>query len=367
VYRKPIFDLLNHEESFLLLHGKGLENKIIQSNAPYAKVVKQFRYWKGETNILLFVFPELIRLRPKVVIHEFAIGLLTLPMILLFSKIFKFKLILYSHGYNRKTGFHPHNKFIDRYRLFLINKSDALIVYGESDKSFMSKFIDSSKIFVAQNTLDTTKYSLIHEKLKIEGKDNVRIRLNWKEGCHLTFIGRLLTDKNPEILLELIPLISKKINKEVYIHYVGTGTQEKLLIEQVRSLNLNKNVFFHGEIHDDLLTGEILFCSDFMIMPGYLGLSVNHAFAFGCPVISFEQGENGPFHSPEVEYVLNGETGFLVKEHSPEAIAEVFLEYFNDLDLQRKIKSNLEYYVKSVFPVSKMVGGILDAVNYVKQ
>ena len=70
------------------------------------------------------------------------------------------------------------------------------------------------------------------------------------------------------------------------------------------------NVVFHGAIHDDVKTGEILFACDMMVMPGYLGLSVNHAFCFDCPVMSFEQQKNGPFHSPEVEYVINNKTGF---------------------------------------------------------
>ena len=118
-------------------------------------------------------------------------------------------------------------------------------------------------------------------------------------------------------------------------------------------------------MHDNFKTGEILFASDMMVMPGYLGLSVNHAFCFDCPVMSFLQKENGPFHSPEVEYVINNETGFLLEEHSADGLAVSLNNYFNNEVLQTKIKENLHIMVSKVFPIEKMVQGFEDAINYV--
>ena len=135
--------------------------------------------------------------------------------------------------------------------------------------------------------------------------------------------------------------------------------------EKVERLGLANSVVFHGAKHDDAKTGEILFACDMMVMPGYLGLSVNHAFCFECPVMSFEQQKNGPFHSPEVEYVVNNKTGYLLEEHSAESLAHTLNSYLINPTLQITIKENIQKMVSEVFPIEKMVKGFDDAISYV--
>ena len=72
--------------------------------------------------------------------------------LILFSKIFKFKLVFWSHGYNRKKGFDPKRSVPDKLRVYCLRSSDAVILYGENDKKLLSNYIDKNKIFVAYNT-----------------------------------------------------------------------------------------------------------------------------------------------------------------------------------------------------------------------
>ena len=94
-YRKPIYDKLADEYNFLLLHG--LKDKTInQSNTNYSRPIKTFQYTKNPTNLIFESFSPFFKFKPKVVIHEFAIGMLSLIPMYICSKLMGAKFILYS-------------------------------------------------------------------------------------------------------------------------------------------------------------------------------------------------------------------------------------------------------------------------------
>jgi glycosyltransferase involved in cell wall biosynthesis len=362
-YRKSIFDVLNEKYDFKILHSTN-KSGISQVVTSYSIKVHSFKFSSKETGTYLYLSNYLSILKPQVVIHEFAIGIISMYTTYLRCRALGIKFILYSHGYNRKEGFHPEHSFLDKIRLYYLRRSDAVIVYGQLDRILLSRYINPAKIFVAQNTLDTNHLSIIKAKLEKEGRLELKQRLGFSQQFNLVFIGRLLEDKKPDLVVDVLKLLLEKFNIDVALHYIGDGPLLHELANKVECLGLKKRVYFHGAIYDDTYNGEILYASDMMVMPGYLGLSVNHSFCFECPIMSFDQHPSGPFHSPEVEYVLDNETGFLVKEHSAAAMAEVLNRYFKDLEIQHFIKCNINKMVRQVFPIEKMVKGFDDAIRY---
>ena len=100
-----------------------------------------------------------------------------------------------------------------------------------------------------------------------------------------------------------------------------------------------------------------------MLMPGYLGLAVNHAFAFGLPVVSFRHPAGGvKFHSPEVEYVRSGETGLLCSGNSSEALAAGVREVLAD---RERYSANALAYAQEHLTLSSMVDGLEAAIRHV--
>jgi glycosyltransferase involved in cell wall biosynthesis len=364
-YRKPIYDKLAEIYDFLLLHG--LNDKTIkQATTPYSKSIKAFQYSKNDTHLFLKSFTKLLKVGPKVVIHEFAIGILSLLPMYVCCKLLGTKFILYSHGYNRLTGFHPEKSWSDKYRVFLMKRADAIILYTNSDKERLSTHIKSDKIFVAQNTLDTKHLVEIRNHLAEEGKEKLKLRLGFTHKYNLTFIGRLLGEKMPETVLHVFDIIQKKLPNQVGIHFVGGGdiTPLQAIVDSKKWQN---HVTFHGAVYEDKKSGEFLYASDMMIMPGYLGLAVNHAFIFDCPVVSFLQTENGPFHSPEIEYVVENETGFLIPDLSVEKMANAIVSYLQNEPLQLKTKENIRFKMENELTIDNMVKGFTDAIDYVLQ
>jgi len=366
-YRKPVYDLINQAIDLKLLHGKN-QSGIQTGKAEYAEEIPYFNYMPGrETTILLFPLWRIVRYRPQVVISDLALGMLNLPLIILVCKLMGIRFAFWSHGYNRKTGFEPGKRWIDWYRLQLLRMVDAHIIYSEFDKRVLKEYIPEEKIFVAQNTLDTRRLAEIKAQLDQEGKNDIKKSLGITHKYNLIFIGRLLHEKRPDVLVDIYALLRDRYPERIGIHFVGKGEMLESIRERVRELGAEEDFYFHGSIYDEVESGKLLYASDMMVMPGYLGLSVNHAFCFDCPVMSFVRKGDFPAHSPEVEYVIHGQTGYLVEDHTSQAMAEAIHNYLSDPEKQKDFQGAIRDMVKNTFPIEKMVGGALDCVDYLTE
>lgn len=362
-YRKPIFDKLYKNVNFILLHTS-LKTSIQQTKTEYSKKIRYFKYGNSDTNVFLNPFWQIIKIRPKILIHEFSIGILSLIPTLMVAKILGAKIILWGHGYNRKKGFSPDNRIADKIRLILMQKADALLLYGEAGKEELSKYLDRKKLFVAQNTLDTEKLITFKNSLKKLSKDQIKQELKFDKKYNLIYIGRLIKSKKPEYCIKIIKDYINEIGDEIMFHFVGAGEAKEEMENLVLNNKLQDNVKFYGAIYDERVSGKLLYCSDLMIMPGYLGLSVNHAFCFDCPVVSLKQKEDGPFHSPEVEYIIQNKTGYLADSYND--MKYFVFDYLNNKEKQIKFKKEIEYCIENICSVDNMLNGFYRSIKYCK-
>ena len=101
-----------------------------------------------------------------------------------------------------------------------------------------------------------------------------------------------------------------------------------------------------------------------MLMPGYLSLAVNHAFAFGLPVVS--QAAPDPairFHSTEVAYVQPGENGLLARPDDPAAMLETVERVLAD---RARFSQNAYDYARTHLTIDQMVDGLEAAIRFVE-
>jgi glycosyltransferase involved in cell wall biosynthesis len=359
-YRQFIYDKLADSFNFLLLHGdKDTEVKLAVTD--YSRVVKGFNYTKNQTHLLFNTFSPLFKFKPNAIIHESSIGILTLLPMYVCAKLMGAKFILYGHGYNRFTGFNPDKSWIDKYRVFLMRISDATIVYTHTDKKRMSNFVSNEKVFVAQNTLNTLPAKAIRTGLDAIGKEAVKQKMGFTRPFNLIYIGRIVEEKRPENLLDIFELLNKTMPHQVGIHFVGGGEMRPLQ-QRIKDNNWEDAVTFHGWIHDSQKSGELLYASDLMIMPGNVGLAVNHAFMFDCPVVTFLQTEMSP---PEIEYIVDNETGFKIPDFSVEKMAATIHNYLKNKPLQIAMQKAIRHKMDVELIPENMAKGFTDAVNYV--
>jgi len=372
-YRLEIFKEINEVTGAILCFGKKGPKKTYLSRTkpvfPHLKIRDFYLYPKKDTLAFLDIFTPLFKYKPTVVVTEFALCILSNWILLFLKPFLRYKLILWSHGYNRKTGWHPEGSFADKLRVWWMNRADAVILYGQEGKKMLAPYImDSKKIFVAQNTLDTVTLLKIRDKLCKIGKERVKKQLGFRERYNLIYIGRLLKEKEPDRLIDVYKVISKRIDS-IELHIVGNGPmREKLKVKTQRLKDEDKNlkVKFWGAITDNGMTGKMLYASNLMVIPGYLGLVTVHSFCFDCPVVSQKQGVNGPFHAPEIEYVIDGKTGFLTPYGNNEFMAEVIIKYLLDEAKVTQMKEEIRKTVEKVCSLDNMIKGFSEAIDYVK-
>lgn len=354
---------LHKHINYLLLHTQEI-NGIEQTTTDFSRTVKSFKYAPSDTSYFLHVIPALFKLNPRLVIHEFSIGIASLIPTYFVARLIGAKFILWGHGYDRKTGFYPARSIKDRLRLLLMRRADALILYSQEGKRNLSRYTAEHKMFVAPNSLNTIYLSEIRQQLEQEDLAQMKHRIGFTAKYNLIFIGRLIKEKNPALLIESLSILQDQFKSSVALHFVGGGPELINLRKLASNLELNHLVFFHGAIHDDWHTGEMLFCSDLMIMPGYVGLSVNHALNFDCPVITFKQLDNGPFHSPEIEYVIDQKTGFILQEHTARAIARSVKNYLGNEAQRKSMHAEIRKMVSETCSAEKFVDGFKEAIHF---
>lgn len=310
------------------------------------------------------IWSKLKEIRPEIVISVFNVGNLNIYILFLLKRFFKWKVILWSFGYDPETGFHPDKRFTDRIRLYLSQKADAVIFYWEKGRQEVAEFSKKTDhYFIAPNTLDTEKQFNLKEAFDVTGKQNIKSVLNVSEQFHFVYVGRLLKDKQIEILLKAFSLVEKSFDG-CRLTVIGDGPEKNNLLKISEDLKI-RNIHFTGEILDEEQTGKWIYISDAFVMPGRLGLSVVHSFCFGTPVIS--QRKKGYFHGEGIGYIIDGENGFLSGDKNENDMASKMIEVISDANLSKRLRENAFATAKNVCSIENMLNGFELAIEFVSR
>jgi len=124
-------------------------------------------------------------------------------------------------------------------------------------------------------------------------------------------VGRIDTQKNPDLLLDSFALLEKK-HRNVALGFIGDGVLRLALEARVRTLGLERKVHFFG-LRPPSEIAEILRSSDvFALSSAYEGMpmALLEGLGSGLPVVTTDVGE--------VRKVVSDRSGAVVVEHAPE-------------------------------------------------
>jgi len=309
------------------------------------------------------IYSRIKEIKPAIIISVFNVGNLNIYILFFLRKLLKFRIILWSFGYDPISGFDPDKKLSDKIRLYLSQKADAVIFYWENGKDEVSKFSKKTEhYFTAPNTLDTDRQIELKKIFDRTGRDNLKAELGVKEKSHFVYIGRLLEDKQVDLLLKAFSQVEKD-NPNCRLTIIGDGPEMSKLLNLSKELYL-KNIYFTGEILNEEQTGKWIYISDAFVMPGRLGLSVVHAFCFGTPVIS--QNKDKHFHGEGIGYIKDGENGFLAEDGNIQDLAKKMNLIISDRELSGRLRSNAFNTSQNECSADNMISGFERAVEYVK-
>ena len=142
------------------------------------------------------------------------------------------------------------------------------------------------------------------------------------EKKRMLFAGRIAEGKGLDMLCDVLRLL-----KEDYIiDIAGTGPMEKIFREKVSDAGLSDKVVFHGWVdHKDL--ASFYRRSSFLIVPSVwpepFGICGIEAAFFARPAIAFNVGGIS-------DWLVDGQTGFLVAPYDKESMAEKIDNFLSD-------------------------------------
>lgn len=239
----------------------------------------------------------------------------------------KKKVYSWSHGmYGRETGIRLWLK-----RLFF-KLCDKNIVYNERSRNLMiDGGINPDNVISVHNSLDYN----VQLQYRNSFSDIYRKHFN-NSNPVLFFIGRLIEDKQLNLLIEVAFLLKKK-GKPVNVVLIGDGPSKHFLVEQAEELGVRESVWLYGPCYDEREKSELISNADLCVTPGAIGLTCMDSMMYGTPVITNDDfNHQGPEHAA----IQDGVTGTFFKAGDVNDLACQIEAWLSNTNSRDQIREN---------------------------
>lgn len=249
---------------------------------------------------------HLLNTKAEVLILMLHFGHLATWILLLTKFIHRRKIILWGQGISVKRYLKEEQKPDLKLRLQM-SLADGIWVYMEKEANQWKKLFPQKPIVALNNTISGIE-NIINSHKNSLADQCLKVRLHAKFGIQqkriVLYCARFTNKyRRYDILMDVISQCKKE---DVAFAIIGDGPL-KPDFKQFR------NVYDFGAVYNQNLKQEIFEMADLYFQPGWVGLSIVEAMAYGLPVFTFERSENTK-QCVEYSYIANGVNGLLFRE-----------------------------------------------------
>lgn len=258
------------------------------------------------------------------------------------------RVLMWTHGFLRRERFPKSTMRASFYRL-----AHGLLLYGNRARTILGELgFDPARMYVVYNSLDHDRQVELRATLTDAVRAAMRAELGVPPDHRLVLtVGRQNSAKRYEDLVDAAArLVRDGIRLRVVL--VGDGPERGALEAHVSRLGLQETVRFYGPCYDEARLAAMISCADLFVVPGDIGLSCMHAFAYGLPVITHD---NLDHQNPEIEAIRPGRNGDLFRERDVDDLARViavWLDRMKDPAERRKAAEQCMGVVDRFFTAS---------------
>ncbi len=202
-----------------------------------------------------------------------------------------------------------------KYGNLFYNKCDIVIAPSEIIKKELIKNGLKSKIEVISNGVDLHNFYLKEMRKEVD----------------LLYIGRISYEKNIDVLIRAVKIVSKKIPK-INMWIVGRGPDEQKLLKLIRKLHLTKNITLKKAVDNSKLVDYYnkakIFVSASTIETE--GITFLEAMACGLPLLGVNK-------LAMKDLILQGKNGLKSQVGDPPALAKNIIKLLEDETLRKKM------------------------------
>jgi len=320
VYRVKFYELLNRAGaiSYVVFHGappsdSGHHEVCRKFDFPNVRVVNRVVSLGGYRAIYQPVMKQVASGSYDAVVLGHEVKFLSNLMLFALCKLTGTPVLWWGHGFAkeemRSLRIPLLSQAVEALKFQLARSADRYLVYSEGGSERLQQAgMPSEKIAMVRNTMDIEAECRLYTRLNRIDPAEIRQQFGFApDSWILIYIGRLYKEKHIEELLELVRRINHQrlCNKPVEAVIIGEGPELNSLNALGQSI---PGVRFTGAIYDPDIVAQYLRLAAAMVIPGKVGLAVNHAFAHGVPVIT----RRHHLHAPEVEYIEPGRNGLVI-------------------------------------------------------
>jgi glycosyltransferase involved in cell wall biosynthesis len=350
-YRVPLFRRLNQEYGWKIITAAEVPSdgglNIVQDEPYLIPVPIQFfrndsRYPMASLS-LLDVLPKASSL-----ISEFSLYFPAIYMFACARKIGRLRrLVFHTHGPNLTRD--PESLIAhmsDSVRLRLFREADAIATYTAAGADWIQNVNPTIPTITIENTIDLSgpksAAALVNEPKRLGSPQ-------------LLFCGRLTKERNATILLDVFDRLAARY-PDARLVVIGSGQDAPALRSGWKARGEDERIVLLDGIYDERQLAPWFLGSDLFILPGPGGLSINHALAYGLPVIAFRSAPRGAFHGPEIAYVVDNETGLLVdRAAGADGLAAGVIDIVETPGRLEALKQKIPAFVEEKLQIEGMV------------
>lgn len=269
------------------------------------------------------------------------IGYVTTWIILLLNIIIQRKIILWGHGISVKRYLVEENHPDWKIKL-MISLSNGLWTYMEKEANQWQRIFPQKTIVALNNTVSNVEEMIkFSEEHKVKDGNRFKKKYNIEQNTILLFCARFEeNNRRTDLLLDAINKLDK--NKYGFI-IIGAGKNKP-------DFSSFDNVYDMGAIYDTKIKRELFCLADVYFQPGWVGLSIVEAMAYGLPVFTFKRSINVK-QCVEYSYIKHGINGWIVNSVN-ELVSN--LDNFSKPQLT-SMGINARNYIKNNATVNNMV------------
>ena len=223
--------------------------------------------------------------------------------------------------------------------------ADGLVVYTEAEAREARKELPGATVVAAPNAL--------YRRSELESAPATG------PATDFVFVGRLNSEKRPELLLEAFVLAVPDLPADVRLVFVGDGRLRPRLEARAVGSDASDRVHFRGHVSSFDELGRIYDRAIASVSPGTAGLSLVQSLGFGVPTVIAREAQ----HGPEIDIALEGGNARFFTAGSRHELAATLTSVAAERERWREQRHVISAAIRDAYTVEDMVEAFLSALQ----
>lgn len=257
------------------------------------------------------------------------------------------KIILWGQGISVRRYLKEEQKPDWKLR-WMIALADGIWFYMDKEKEQWQKLFPEKPMAALHNTLTGVDEMVEYQpKMTVE---ELKAKYGILQDIVFIFCARFTADRRVDLLVESI----RRLDARKYgFVIIGAGASKP-------DFSKYDNVYDFGAVYDTAVKRELFALADVYFQPGWVGLSIVEAMAYGKPIFTFERSQD-TLQCVEYSYIRHGENG-LTFHDMDDCVRTV--QALSSEEIMR-LGHNAREYVATHLTIEQMVDQSMCVINKV--